>query len=568
MSLQSPPDLNRVAQAKERFATWKRQFESGFLVSPPAPLPQRSSARLRIAAGIAAVALLGGLGLWQHTRRSEVEVTAELNGAREFERTLARTPAVLHQVVKVEIIQATPPVRHSQGALEIWSDSARGRYSARWTDRDGTLKYAVWRPSHSARYIYERGRGTLALPVADTGAGVQSLADVAEGEAGFENIEQRLWYWLQSRQWSPVWISSDFALFASKEGVTLRAHKVRGTGGVLLFQLVAEKRIGSGHLEFMLELEAGSHRPRLEEIRFQTTGKTLVMRLRAERAEAVPEHRLQVSVFEPDLSLMTERLPERRLFSRVPGEPRVPAAEHADLYRQEIQVRYALHRTGACLKENLQVIREDSGRVRVRALVESPERRTELLAVLGGLQASELIDREIEVRRPPQWSPAPPAGVSGEGVRAADDAYHHGLALAQLAERYGGRVMLDANSSLLLERMIRDHLAALRLSVARAETLLQPVLDGPVESGAVAVDYPRGSSWADRCFALFRAIDRMDDLVQAMRDPKRGAERQAIAAELRPVLARLEEHFSGVEDSVARQFAANSGENLSNVHPE
>jgi hypothetical protein len=216
---------------------------------------------------------------------------------------------------------------------------------------------------------------------------------------------------------------------------------------------------------------------------------------------------------------------------RSPTDPELTAAE--------INARYALHRLRACVGESVEVSRDSTGRVEVRGVVETSERKQQLLAGLRGVAFVRVNIRSVTETG--MAEPSPPESSSRSGKREEAVLAHQGDivhvqstrlpiedqlrdyfaqngagaspaqeggatmragierqiielssqavslslgasaevgALRQLAENYpSARIReFDPTSRWLLEAMLRDHLAALRTHMEQSAALLRPVL--------------------------------------------------------------------------------------------
>jgi anti-sigma factor RsiW len=190
----------------------------------------------------------------------------------------------------------------------------------------------------------------------------------------------------------------------------------------------------------------------------------------------------------------------REPVSKVPALPSLPTP--VQLWSIELRVRYALHRLGACIGEPITVT-QTSDRVQVRGLVETEERKQQLLQQLATIDGRWLKTdiktvQEVSESERSRNGPLPEtytvvatpdsstssgtlpiesllanAGVkydTAEVTRLSNDAVSsaRGLlmeawALKHLAQRYGTAAPedVDANERPLLDAMFRDHTHAL-----------------------------------------------------------------------------------------------------------
>ena len=261
-----------------------------------------------------------------------------------------------------------------------------------------------------------------------------------------------------------------------------------------------------------------------------------------------------------------------------------PAAPtEIELLETETQADYALHRLGACTGEPIEVRREPSGHVVVQGLVETPERKAQLEEILRpmplvavNIQSSEdasppnaaldgSLSEAARAAEPPQSvaeaiqkipaSKSPiedqlrkyftrlsagdlgharvesePAAVdeeitalSNEAVSLSEAALMEAWALRRLAEAYSLKAdQLSPRGRRLLEIMLTEHLAALKLHSDRSRVLLRPVLSSlgnatsPLVEGAegkAALSFDvGGSTWSDDVLRLWTTALQMERL--------------------------------------------------------
>jgi hypothetical protein len=329
---------------------------------------------------------------------------------------------------------------------------------------------------------------------------------------------------------------------------------------------VKRTRLEDGSDAFALETESAL--PRRPDTILEST---LVVRaedwrpvehnLRVQAANDVVRYDLTEVAFDvrPADVLRPEVRAERRKLQAVfptppllePAPPVLPPlmASMVDLEAVEIQTRYALHHLRACLGEPIEVARDSSGRVVVRGLVETAERKEELLAALQ--QTPWTI---IDIRTPEEATLRPPAGRPSAGLaegagsqssilplqaqlqayfkprvnswdvadeisaftnRAISLAQSFGAdawALRRLAEAYPPQraVLLHPAFQRLLAEMLQDHTASLRNEASECRTLLEPFLASLAASGTPA---PGAAAPASR--------DELSALFESARDAER-----------------------------------------------
>ena len=110
--------------------------------------------------------------------------------------------------------------------------------------------------------------------------------------------------------------------------------------------------------------------------------------------------------------------------------------------------------------------------------------------------------------------PHPGTGTVGNETQASAyrQVWKEALALVRLAEitRGWNRTQLTIPSAWLLDSMIRDHLRGAENALARVRGVPAPRENGlsPYSAGSGA------TNWEDSCFALFREVDRLIDVLE------------------------------------------------------
>ena len=356
----------------------------------------------------------------------------------------------------------------------------------------------------------------------------------------------------------------------------------------------------------MLEVDAKTFHPLLQNVRFQGAGRTVELSLAVERAEAVPPQQLLATVFLPD----AEALPAPPAFRAraaslvaLPIAIKTPAVEDVrpDAEPSDgagIEAEYALHRVGACLGEAIEVLRDPSGRIQIHGLAETAKRKAELLDALAQLGSASWMSIDIQTleEASAQWTPRAAATsratqtsaarlpvqdqldeffaergtpkdsgrqrriaeFTTEAISASDLALAHGWALRRLAQRYGAGVA-SPQSRRLLEEMLRDHLGALRAKSGRMRQMLDPVL--VLAAGGSGVRFETGNSlyptWGTGVLEVFDATKRMDGLAQVLFAGAglNGEPIDAAAGELRALLTRLESSFRALDSQITKEFS-------------
>src|SRR5581483_8692403 len=528
---------DRIGAARRIFLARRQEFERTVERTPQFPVltSRRFPYPLFAAGGLLACLFLLVIGIGQHAP-SHASLQ-ELEAARDADEALLRSDALIHQSFQVTILQ-TKPVRETHTSrVECWSDWHTRRFVSRQM-RAGHLKHAVWRTSPGHEYVYNAAMSPAVFSWRQPHSQMLPLTELYRWGLEPDELELAFTKWLESRDWAPIRIASDFAWFSSQDGVTISAERTFSESGEAVVRLVADKWRGRVHVKASLEIEPGSSLARLEKISFETPERSVAFAIRAERAETIAARSLTTKIFEPDRSLMQRAIPPRAAEPTfVPVPDALPAQVHSwQLDEIEVKVFYALHQVQACLGEPVEVIREPQA-IFVRGLTQTPQRKAELFEALGSLDASSLLRTEIRsvdealpavsVPAASSESVSPsrlpiekqlkahfkmhdrdPASLNrqvvdlaNDAVSLADSALSHAWAVRRLAERYPAGHITRFNPSLqaLLNIMLRDHVSELKTRAGRLDALLAPALAAVVgEPVAHAEELPSGNEKAYR----------------------------------------------------------------------
>jgi hypothetical protein len=503
--------------------------------------------------------------------------------ARSAEEKLSRNP--VHQQFRIEVVQLKPEKQRREGRLSIWSDPGSGRFASRWTDEAGELKHAVWRPAGNQLYIYDRAADARMVRLTKASAVTVSSAELARSGLSPDQLEASFMRLLEGRSWRPISLTRELAEFVTQDGLVVRMEKLPPERGRQAVRVTAEQSQTGRRAVLYIVLEEETLRPRIQSLRMETPDRVVELRLTAERTAVLSPGRVS-RVFSPEwikTSVFGDgvRFPE----SRRPREPALASLEPSlsvpspsELSVAEVELRYLLHRSGACRGEPVEVVRESGSRIVVRGLVETPERKAELLAALSELETRPFVALQIETVEEAARS-APPPGelvsdesslsgatvefppeeqmtvssarrlpieeelqryftenlgsppvheevtrLSNRAVTLSEAALAEAWAVRRLAETYGPEVTagLRPQSRWLLEVMLQDHLRNLRYHAGDMRELLAPVLLwmtgeslAPATTGPAAGD--RGvADWNRAGLAIFDNVRQLHVSVVAL----------------------------------------------------
>jgi len=244
------------------------------------------------------------------------------------------------------------------------------------------------------------------------------------------------------------------------------------------------------------------------------------------------------------------------------------AESQTDALELEIALFHRLHQAGACLGEEVRVVRGASAKPEVRGIVESLERKQELTrlfaefpgvpvviqavsgeekAVLaansgtseapaadaasigteGDSEPSPMknhlvahfarLDLPAEARRPRMVE------FSNQVISLSQSAHLHGWALRRLAERFND-VHLEKLSPQAVARfrsMANDHLRALSSVVGRCDEMLRPVLASlanaeNAENRPAEFPATEAGNWQSRSMRVFESVMKADRLIHSL----------------------------------------------------
>jgi hypothetical protein len=549
-------DRGQIERARdqfwERFAGLESEMEAGLEPERVPALRSLSRSRdsnfpasLAIAAAIAC--LLGAGFAWLALRPPAVEFEDVLVQTLEREDYLRRPEGPLHQEFEIEIEQSQPALQLRSGVLQVWYDTGGERFASRWERADGDLGYAVWRPEPDREFVFNAQLGATAVARTPRPGQAITLGELTFEEASLEQLESGFLYWLSNRRWEPISIASEVNVFRMREGVVAEVESVTSLDGRPAYRITASRAMDWGRVELIAEIDAQTYESKIELLRLVSPDRVVALRLRAQHTRWLPSGTMESGLFWPSVDIEGggETLAELRpappppsLETRESEKELSAAPSPVDLDLAEMRVRYALHKAGACLGVPVRVDRSQPGVVHVEGLVESSERKHELLSQLAAVSATPFVSIDIKtVDEAVRDSMAGGTAEDGElalsrDARQADETFEvvatdspirnalerylrqangsvpsrdakpgdaklHELAsefsdgvissslanlteawaLRRLAERYGdGTAELPDAAAAMLREMLRGHVAALKTRTAGIQRKVGPLL--------------------------------------------------------------------------------------------
>jgi hypothetical protein len=445
------------------------------------------------AAGI----LLAAILFWSRT--SSVSASELLRNAQRADGALAAPGQVIHRTYTVEERQPNREGVVARRRVEVWQSPAAHLTVRRSYDESGTLLEGEWLADDGQRKIYRPGglvRSASATPSAED--------NVWQGE-------DRPWHLDPSAlSFSRIVPAGSKLTVSERENEYLLSYRANYAGGQ----------------NWLISASLLLSRPGLEAIQqtllFSDGDRTREFSFRLLDFVRLPAGSISPAVFQPEALLLppaSRTVVPRRVVLAPPPAP--PKPDRAALLNAEIRVLHSLDNAGALLGEQVNVSHDDQ-KVRVSALVDTEERRAQLMDALktvgevpGGLEADvetyeaaanarpaeqvgPLISREVEVDK--QQIPVAAdlrryfltklgasvgqARIDSEvnqfAQQVLDDSRQMLLqawALKRIVSRYSSEDLrqLDSEALGVWQSMIREHAGAIGYDAARVRESLTPV---------------------------------------------------------------------------------------------
>ncbi len=540
-----------------------------------------------------------------------------LAGATAYEDRQAKQP--LEQVLAVKL---DSPEGRREGTLSVWAHVDTGRFVSRWTDDEGVLRHAVWRDKTDKVYVYDASAGPEVSERSVRGLNF-SVADIARKGLSGEQLERGFMRWIESRSWRTISLARGLMRLAS-DGFALEVKELPSeVSGQRALRVTGRKQASGRSVELYLEVQAHTYRPINEVIRITDSTGVVEFSITPRRTLSLTASRLkrvftrewvQETVFGRELQIPPPGKRQRppRVVREVAARSAAPS--ESELLATELEIRYALHRSGACLGEPVRVSRDASGQIAVSGLVENADRRQQLVAALEEVEGAERVKIDIRTVRELEESRAASTktrrivvGSDDAGARievkarqqapleealfryhqerglsareAAEEAIrvsNHCVALAEtilaeawalrrLAERYDfqGTRDLPSRGRWLLEVMLGDHMRSISSYRAELDSALgAPIgwLAGPQPYDVPAPAEEKDADWERRGVRVFDSVAELHRLVLASlaggsradaADPK-----EAVSA-LARTLAVTGQELQALDGQLALEFPGN-----------
>ena len=446
------------------------------------------------------------------------------------EQAAADDSTVVHRTMQLEERDAGGGSLIARRRIETWRSQRRGATVRRLFDQGGRLLAGEWRRADGSRTVYR-------LP--------------GEGDSSQGGVFEDAWLIDPSARDFKTLVGDGARARVEEEReryvIAYRGEADGGADGVVAATLTISRAASRATAQTLVLRKAGEAR----EYRFVETGFDL------RPAAGVPP-----SAFEPDGELMkvgvtrTSVAPPAAAEAGPAAEPRQqPALATVTATSElEVEVLRLLNQVGADLGEQINVTRTPGGRLRVHGVVETQERRGELLRSLAALSGNSAVEVEVSTAsealrsraaarptHPPVVHHVGPAddhipaeeelrrhyskdkGLSDEEAHAAILqlagrasqrsmlALQHAWAMKRLAARFPDRELqaLDAAAREKWLSMMQSHARAVRRESTQLRQELQPIFPG---AGGEPPGVTRGDAGES---GLARAAERLLGLCSA-----------------------------------------------------
>ncbi len=494
---------------------------------------------------LAVALLLAGFFIWKNQPEPALTTTALLDRASSTEQAVEQLrDHVSHRFINLEERRSPEGAVVSRRRIEIWQNHATGDRAQRLYDETNQLIAGTWQKADGSRVVYQHG--SKPRPQANVAAPADVLLTL-------ENI----WQLEPSARVFTNLVADPSAIKVER----------RSTSYVLTYE--QERAIGASRLlKATLTLNQSDLRPIEQTLLVQRGGDLREYRSAEASFELVPSKAVDKAVFEVEPELIGGARPTGRTgdwahrdltSSRIPPltSALTPAVASAEL---EVDVAYLLNQAKADRNEQVALTRNAGGSLRVEGIVESEQRKNELLRALAPVSQNPAVTIDVRtveeaLKRTPKpgsvsvhQTEATAATIvavdrelreyfsknnssangdvdeavrvfSSRTVKRAYDALFHVIALKQLINRFANvdmrTVAPDARAKWLA--MVHEQASAFERETALLRRDLQPIFFVGTQSSAG--EELRIASDAD----LAIAVEKLHKLALANNDAVRTA---------------------------------------------
>jgi RNA polymerase sigma factor (sigma-70 family) len=327
---------------------------------------------------IFALILIAALFLVQFRKPASIILAADLlnRSAAMEEMNEARTDQVLHRTISLEERNSAGQLVSSR-KIEEWHSGENGITARRLYNEKGALIAGDWRRRDGAQTLYSHGQNPRLRLAPEKRAGLSlAFADVWQLEPSATEFTQLI---KDSEKVKVEELASTYSLSYSSDGA-------EGLKGLIKATLVLS-RSDLHAIEETLLLRQGEE---TREYRFTESS-----------FERHSPSTVAPAVFEPEKELLSSVKPETgnsKLETTplpVSSSPTAPSPSAATA-AQEVEVLQALNSVGADMGEQVNVTRSPDGLLRVQGIVETEQRKQEILKALHPVSNNPAVRVDIK----------------------------------------------------------------------------------------------------------------------------------------------------------------------------
>jgi DNA-directed RNA polymerase specialized sigma24 family protein len=468
-------------------------------------------------------------------RASAAELLRRSTAAEEA--TASRRDTVLHRIINLEERKAAGGEIAARRRIEIWQSHDRGIIVRRLYSESGQLMAGEWRKAGGTQILYQRG----SKPRVQTGA-----LDETEAWSSIDKV------------WRLSPSAKDFTALIKPAG---RLNNGEGAETYVIGYAGETRTEGTGLVKATLVLRRSDFHAFEQTLVVRHGGETREYRFSEAGFELRPADKVAPAVFEPDKDLLGSagapadsevdqaRTPNADSVTVDPKSPEtIGAIAPPGL---EVEVTYLLDQVKANMGEQVGVTRTPKGTLRVQGIVDTEQRKAQILQSLATVinhpalevqietvaealkrqtqaPSTSVSARQLEVSKEPfpaysdlrrYFSNA--GGLSEDQIDSASRQYAgrllsrsrqamgHAWALKQLARRFTDEDLrsLDPGARAKWFSMIRAHAQAFQQETSMIRQEVESVFFRPAAGGAVK-DAPEIGNVSE----LARAIEHLFDL--------------------------------------------------------
>ncbi|HEY2972629.1 MAG TPA: hypothetical protein VGJ48_08960, partial [Pyrinomonadaceae bacterium] len=357
----------------KRKSLWMRS--RSWLDSRLRTLDWRLFLRPSVATAVVAILVISAFFIVKLRRGPETPLTtaALLSRASAVEDTIATSAdQVLHHTINFEEKKASGEVI-ARRRIESWQSAQRGVTARRLYDERGALIAGDWRRADGVQTIYHHGQ--------------RPQLQIRNPQSAIRNFEDVWQLSLSAKEFNSLIGTTDQAHI--EESATSYSIKYAGetdSPGLIKATLVLS-RSDLHPLEESLTVRQGSE---VREYSFVETSY-----------ERRPLKAVAPSVFEPEPELLSEGMKDEGGRMKNEDDSVHPSSfiPHPSILATpalEVEVLGLLNSAGAFMGEQLSVTRTPEGKLLVSGLVDTAERKTELLRALASMRSNPAVRVEIQ----------------------------------------------------------------------------------------------------------------------------------------------------------------------------